>query len=85
MSNSKNVIIAVLVIALITLGGWTWYTLSVTAPQRAEEECKANIDNVVIPQVKDAAEKQCTAAIVQYQQLLGQLKQIPACAAVIPQ
>lgn len=85
MSNSKNVIIVILVIALIALGVWTWYTLTVTAPQKAEAECKANIDNVVIPQVTASVQQEYAAAIGQYQQLLEQLKQIPACAAVIPQ
>ena len=85
MSNSKNIIIAVLLVALVSLAGWTYYTLSVTAPQKAEAACKATIDTVVIPQVTDAVQKECTKAIGQYQQLLGQLQQVPACAAVMPQ
>ncbi len=85
MSNSKNIIIVVLAVALVVLAGWTYYTLAVTAPQKAEAACKATIDTTVIPQVTDAAKKDCAKAIGQYQQVLEQLKQIPACAAAMPQ
>ena len=82
--NTKNIVIVILAVALVTVVGWTYYTLTVTAPQKAEAACKANINDVVIPQVTAAAEKQCMAAIEQYQQLLAQLKQVPACASYIP-
>ena len=82
MGNSKNIII-VLATALVVLAGWTYYTLTVTVPVKAEAECKANIENVVIPQVTAAAEKECMNVIGQYEQKLGQLQQIPECAAAL--
>ncbi len=85
MSNSKNIIIVVLVVALVALAGWTYYTLGVTAPQKAEAACKATIDTTIIPQVTDAVQKECVKVIGQYQQVLAQLKQVPACAAAMPQ
>ena len=82
MGNSKNIII-VLATASVVLAGWTYYTLTVTVPAKAEVECKAIIEGEVIPQVTAAAEKECMNAIGQYEQMLGQLQQIPECAAVL--
>lgn len=88
MKNPKNITIVILAVVLVALAGWTYYTLTVTAPQQATAACTANINNTVIPQVTAqvtaAAQKQCTAAMGQYQQLMTQLEKIPACAAVIP-
>lgn len=85
MGNSKNIVIVVLAVALIVLAGWTYYTLTVTAPQTAEAECEAYVNATVIPQVTSTVQQGYETAIGQYEQLLDQLKQVPACAAVIPQ
>jgi len=89
MGNSKNIIIVVLVVILIALAGWTYYTLTVSAPEKAEAECKANIDTQVIPQLTAAAQAECVeivqATVQQCQQTLQQLMQIPACASALPQ
>lgn len=89
MGNSKNIIIVVLVVILIALAGWTYYTLTVSAPKQAEAACKANIDTQVIPQITAAAEAECVetiqAVVQQCQQTLQQLMQIPACASALPQ
>ncbi len=79
MGNSKNIIIVILIVALVALGGWTYYTLTRTAPQKAEAACKATIDSQVLPQ----AQAQCQALISQCQQVLTQLQQVPACAAAM--
>ena len=89
MGNSKNIIIVVLVVILIALSGWTYYTLTVSAPKKAEAECKANIDTQVIPQLTAAAQAECVetvqTAVQQCQQTLQQLMQIPACASALLQ
>ena len=89
MGNSKNIIIVILVVILIALAGWTYYTLTVSAPEKAEAECKANIDTQVIPQITAAAQAECAetvqVVVEQYQQTLQQLMQIPACASALPQ
>lgn len=93
MGNSKNIIIVVLVVILIALAGWTYYTLTVSAPEKAEAECKANIDTQVIPQLTAAAQAECAktveaqviSAVQQCQQTLQQLMQIPACASALAQ
>ncbi len=63
MANSKNIVIIVLVLIIVILVGWTYYTLTVTAPKKAEAVCKASIESEVIPQVKAAAEAVCKASI----------------------
>ncbi len=89
MDNSKNIIIVALIVILIALAGWTYYTLTVSAPEKAEAECKANIDTQVIPQIKAAAQAECIetvqVTVQQCQQKLQQLIQIPACASALPQ
>jgi len=85
MANSKNIVIIVLVLIIVILVGWTYYTLTVTAPKKAEAVCKASIESEVIPQVKAAAEVECTNLIGQCQQTLQQLMQVPACAAALAQ
>ncbi|MCK5591365.1 MAG: hypothetical protein KAI72_05365 [Candidatus Pacebacteria bacterium] len=82
MTNSKNLVI-ILATALILLAGWTYYTLTVTVPAKAEAGCKATIENEVIPQLTAAAEQECLGAIAQYEQMLSKLQQIPACAAAL--
>ena len=91
MSNSKNLIITVLTVALIGLAGWTYYTLTTVVPAKAEAECKATIDTIVIPevtaQVSAVAEQECakvvTETVTRYETVLEQLKQIPECAAAL--
>ena len=85
MDNSKNIIIVVLVVILVALSGWTYYTLTVSGPEKAEAECMANINTQVIPQVQAAAQAECEELIQQCQQTLEQLMQIPACASALPQ
>ena len=85
MTNSKNIIIIFLVLIIVILGGWTYYTLTVTAPKKAEAACKANIENEVIPQLTAAAEAECTNVVGQCQQAYQQLMQVPACAAALTQ
>ena len=89
MGNSKNIIIVFLIVILIALAGWTYYTLTVSVPKKAEAECKANIETQVIPQLTAAAQAECAetiqAAVQQCQQTLQQLMQIPACASALPQ
>jgi len=81
MDKVKNIIILVLVLVIAALG----YMLMVSFPERAEAECKANIDTQVIPQVTAAAQAQCAQGIQQCQQTLQQLMLIPACASALPQ
>jgi len=85
MSNSKNIIIIALVIVLIALGGWTYYTLTVSVPEEAETECMAKIDNEVIPQVQAVAEEECAKAIQTCQGALEQIMLIPVCASALTQ
>jgi len=85
MGNSKNIIIVILVVILIALAGWTYYTLTVSAPQKAEAECKANIDTQVIPQIKAAAQAECAAMIQECQEILQQLMLVPDCASALTQ
>jgi predicted negative regulator of RcsB-dependent stress response len=85
MGNSKNIIIIVLVVALIALAGWTYYTLTVSVPKKAEAECKANIDTQVIPQVKAAAQAECEKVVQDCQQAVTQFMQIPACVSALSQ
>ena len=84
MANSKNIIIIVLVLIIVVLAGWMYYTLTVTAPKKAEAACKASIESEVIPQLKAAAEAECLTVVGQCQQTLQQLMQVPACAAALP-
>ena len=72
-SMIKNIIIAILIIAVIVMG----YMLMVSFPKKAKAECEANIGAVV--------EAQVTNAVQQCQQALQQLMQVPACAAALPQ
>ena len=72
-SMIKNIIIAILIIAVIVMG----YMLMVSFPKKAKAECEANIGAVV--------EVQVTNAVQQCQQALQQLMQVPACAAALPQ
>lgn len=87
MSNSKNLIITVLAVALVVLGGWTYYTLTTTVPAKAEAGCVAKIESEVIPavtaQVTAAAQQECSNAIAQYEVVLSQLQEVPECAAVL--
>ena len=59
MTNSKNIIIAILIIALVVLTGWTYCTLTVSIPKKAEAKCKEKIDKEVTPQVKTKAQEDC--------------------------
>lgn len=72
MCNSKNIII-VLVVILIALIGWTYYTLTVSVPEKAEAECEAIVESQVM------------SAVQECQQTLQQLMQIPACASALTQ
>ena len=63
MANSKNIIIIVLVLIIVALAGWMYYTLTVTAPKKAEAACRASIESEVLPQLKAAAEAECKASI----------------------
>jgi len=85
MGNSKNIIIVVLVVILIALAGWTYYTLTVSAPKKAEVGCKANIDTQVIPQVKAAAQAECEKVVQECQDAINQFMQIPACISALVQ
>jgi len=85
MGNPKNIIIVILVVILIALAGWTYYTLTVSAPQKAEAECKANIDTQVIPQIQAAAQVKCAAMIQGCQETLQQLMLVPDCASALTQ
>ena len=85
MGNSKNIIIIVLVVILIALAGWTYYTLTVSGPEKAETECKAQIDSQVIPQVKAAAQVECEKVVQECQDVLNQFMQIPACVSALLQ
>ena len=85
MGNSKNIIIVILVVILIALAGWTYYTLTVSAPQKAEAECKANIDTQVIPQIQAAAQVECAAMIQECQDVLQQLMLVPDCVSALTQ
>ncbi|MFH1196606.1 MAG: hypothetical protein V1720_12965, partial [bacterium] len=78
MNDKKNIIIAVLVVALIALGGWIYYTLTVTVPQQAEAGCKAVIETQVIPQATATAQAECGKVVKQVQETF---MQVPACAA----
>jgi len=84
MGNSKNIII-VLIVILIALAGWTYYTLTVSFPKEAEAACLDKINTEVIPQIQAAAQTECAKAIQQYQEVLEGLSQIPACAAAMAQ
>ena len=68
----KNVIIIILVVVIIVLG----YMLMVSFPKKAEAQCTTECAKTVQTQV--------TSAVSQYQQVLQQLMQIPACASAIP-
>ena len=84
---NKNIIIVVLIVALVVLGGWTYYTLTNTVPKKAEAQCEDIINTQVIPKAQtDCQTAMATAvqAVQQYQQILTQLKQVPACAALFP-
>lgn len=80
--NSKNIIIVILVLALLGLGGWTFYTLKYTAPAKAEAECTkactAKVTQVVTEKVTEVSTEaqKCVAA-------LEQLKTVPECATAM--
>jgi len=80
MNDNKNIIIAVLSVALVALGGWTYYTLTVTVPQKAEAACKTVIETQVIPQATATAQTECGKAVKQVQETF---MQVPACAAAV--
>lgn len=67
MKDIKNIIIVVLIAAVGVLS----YMLLVTFPEKAEAECTA----VATAQAQEVAQ--------QYEQVLTQLSQVPACAAVM--
>jgi len=69
MGDKKNIIIVVLVIIIVVMG----YMLMVSFPNKAEAECRANI------------EAQVMSAVQECQQTLQQLMQIPACASALTQ
>ena len=73
MKNTKNIIIVVLILAIFVMG----YMLMVSFPKKAKAECEAGVGVVVEAQVK--------SAVLQYEQTLQQLMQIPACAAALSQ
>jgi hypothetical protein len=78
MNDNKNIIIAILAVALIALGGWTYYTLTVTVPQTAEAGCRAMIETQVIPEATKKATEECGKVVKQVQETF---MQVPACAA----
>lgn len=78
MNDKKNIIIAVLAVALVALGGWTYYTLTVTVPQKAEAACKTVIETQVIPEAIKKGTEECGKAVKQVQETF---MQVPACAA----
>ena len=90
--KSPKIIILILVVVLVAFAGWTYYTLTMSVPKKAEAACRAKIDSEVIPAVSAEATAKCTQAVQQavqqtvgsYAQLLQMLAQIPACAAVMP-
>lgn len=86
MGDKKNIIIVVLIIVIIIMG----YMLTVSFPNKAEAECKANIDTQVIPQITAAAQAECVKTIQAQvasavQQCQQTFMQIPACAAALTQ
>ena len=92
--NSEKTIIVILLLALIGVGGFSWYTIGVIVPQKAQSQCEAYIKGTVVPQ----AEAQCKQGVAQLQAGLQQcmtqaeqcgtlvtaLKQVPTCAPYIP-
>lgn len=69
MGDKKNIIIVVLVIVIIVMG----YMLLVSFPNKAEAECRKNIETQVMN------------AVQQCQQTVQQLMQIPECASALAQ
>lgn len=85
----KIAIIIILVLALLGLGGWTFYTLKYTVPAKAEAECKkactAETTQIItdkVGEVTTQAEKIVTEA-EKCVKVLEQLKTIPECATAI--
>ena len=69
MGDKKNIIIVVLIIVIIIMG----YMLVVSFPNKAEAECRANIETQVM------------SAVQECQQTVQQLMQIPACVSALAQ
>ena len=67
MKDIKNIVIAVLVVAVGVLA----YMLLVTFPAKAEAKCTV------------AATAKVQEVVQQYEKVLEQLSQIPACAAAL--